>query len=116
MASKSARGLWCDRARHALKPGEKQPCNICGGHVAVVHAHHLAPIGLQFDAGMTDAIQAFSWLCPSHHSLVHLAIESALRGERAEGIEPADKADVLQEALLGMGLILKRLIEDGAGD
>lgn len=109
--SKTERALWCDRVRHALRAGERQPCVICGQHVAVSHAHHMAPVSLQHDAGILEPIHAHAWLCPSHHSLVHLCLEAALRGERAEGVDASERAAVADLALQGLGLMLRQLID-----
>ena len=83
---------WIRTARFAFAPGERGPCVICGKYEGLTHAHHTVPLGLQFDAGGTHAIQDFDWLCPTHHSAAHVFIDDlvANRSRAIGGLPPAE--------------------------
>ena len=88
---------WIEASRKALRPGDKQPCVLCGGHAGVTHAHHVAPLGMQYDVGIRDAEQEYLWLCPTHHALVHAAINEALRGEQTAAFDGETIAEHIAE-------------------
>jgi hypothetical protein len=54
---------------------------------AQVHAHHVVPLGEQFDRGFRDPYHEHEWLCPNHHAMLHLWIDDEIsdlrRGRRA---------------------------------
>lgn len=111
------RTQWIDRARHALRAAEREPCAVCNQYQEVTHAHHLAPLALQYDAGLRVPDQTHAWLCPTHHRLTHAALESARSGEPFTAAEDADAAPCLALAARGLALIVAahiRLSEDAA--
>ena len=109
MTRRDERVVWVDKARHALKPGEKQPCVVCGQHATVAHAHHLAPLSLQWDAGIREPIQDFVWVCPTHHAIVHVLLGCALDGG-SNDVEPwDDRAACAELAGRGLGLMVRAL-------
>jgi len=65
---------WVLRARSVFLPGNREPCFVCGKYVEVVHAHHIYPLSMQYDNGITAPIHDFIWLCPTHHAAVHIGI------------------------------------------
>lgn len=70
---------WVRLIRAEFKPGEPQPCEVCGGYKCVAEAHHIYPLAWQFADRvrheerqlMVIPDQSFAWLCPTHHALVH---------------------------------------------
>jgi len=75
------RALWITQARAEFRPGKRQPCKICGKWKGIAQAHHVFPLAEQFDDGVSVPDQTFVWLCPNHHSVVHL-IMAQMRGKR----------------------------------
>lgn len=74
-AERSARKAeWIAAARLVFNPGQRRPCIICGKYEGLTEAHHTVPLGVQFDAGATIPIQAYDWLCPTHHAAQHVFI------------------------------------------
>lgn len=62
----------------------KKPCAVCGLGKEYSHAHHLIPLSLQYDLGVTDASHEYECLCPVHHQLMHRMIGSMVTGSRVE--------------------------------
>jgi hypothetical protein len=67
------------QARAEFKPGPRRPCAVCGKYEGLVEAHHVYPLGLQYDDGIRLAIHEFFWLCPTHHAVVHLDINAFIK-------------------------------------
>lgn len=65
---------WVKRARIAFDPGERRDCKICARFASIAHAHHIIPLAMQFDRGFIAPMHNFVWLCPNHHSAIHLVI------------------------------------------
>ncbi|WP_409188418.1 hypothetical protein [Bradyrhizobium sp. RDM4] len=78
---------WIDIARLSFRPGKRQPCHICGRFEYVTEAHHVVPIGQQFDRGFAEPHHEHVWLCPTHHAIVHVLVDGdpnpQLLGRRA---------------------------------
>lgn len=70
------REAWIAVARRIFSPGERQPCCVCGKFKSIAQAHHVVPLTAQYDRGFRLPDQAFVWLCPNHHAMVHLFILS----------------------------------------
>lgn len=60
--------------RSAFNPGIRMACRVCGQHKSVAHAHHVVPLARQFSLGFLEPNNDFVWLCPTHHSMVHVVI------------------------------------------
>jgi hypothetical protein len=80
---------WIAAARLSFDPGPRQPCDICVKYKRVAQAHHVIPLNWQFDRGMTNPDHTHVWLCPTHHAIMHLMIDTddtQLLGRRAAQI------------------------------
>ncbi len=88
---------WIKSARKSFNAGEKQACHVCEKYKSVAHAHHIIPLSIQFDLGFPLPDQSYVWLCPNHHALAHLYIESLVNniGVSPEGFSPEEK-DLIQ--------------------
>lgn len=64
---------WLSSARADFKEllKIKSPCVICGKHLAIVEAHHVYPLAMQYDDKVKNPIRDFVWLCPTHHVITH---------------------------------------------
>ena len=60
-------------ARRSFKPKGKQDCLVCGKYKDIVSAHHITPLKTQKNRDVLN--HDYVWLCPTHHKLVHLAID-----------------------------------------
>lgn len=99
---------WIAAARKAFSPGPRADCVVCGKYRYLTHAHHLYPLGQQYEDGVMGVDQSHVWLCPNHHAVVHLLInrhelESQALGRRAApavlDLEPDELRAVM--AILG---------------
>lgn len=77
------RKTWIAAARIAFDPGNRKHCFICGRFRSVTEAHHVVPLGKQFDLGFEVADDEHEWLCPSHHAVLHLWIDRDLPNGRS---------------------------------
>ena len=68
---------WVAAARADFRPGAPQPCEVCGRHRAIAHAHHLVPLATQYATGRRIPSHEMAWLCPNHHAAVHLLLSQA---------------------------------------
>lgn len=68
---------WMAAARADFRPGAPQPCEVCGRHRAIAHAHHLVPLATQYATGRRIPSHEMAWLCPNHHAAVHLLLSQA---------------------------------------
>lgn len=64
-------------ARLQFNPGVKEACFVCNKYKSLAHAHHVVPLSIQAKRGMTKPDQKHVWLCPTHHSAVHILIGQA---------------------------------------
>lgn len=87
---------WIASARLGFSPGLRQSCAVCGKYKSLTEAHHVVPLGLQFEAGATDPIQEYRWLCPTHHAAEHVIIAALIKTIQPdlEGM-PAEERDAL---------------------
>jgi len=83
---------WIYRARLDFQPGQRLSCAVCDKYQGVCHAHHVLPLSLQYDLGLTSPIQEFHWVCPTHHAAFHLVITSLLNnvGLSLKGFPPEE--------------------------
>lgn len=72
------KAAWISAARLTFVSGQRLPCVICGKYEGLTEAHHTVPLAVQFNAGATEAIQEFDWLCPTHHAAQHVFISNLL--------------------------------------
>ena len=77
----SAKDAWIAAARRAFNPGARAPCAVCRKYQWITHAHHIVPLAVQYDNGAREPNHERAWLCPNHHSIVHIFISSASKGE-----------------------------------
>lgn len=61
-------------ARAEFVPSRRASCAICGRFPNLTHAHHTEPLAMQFDRGRSEANHDHVWLCPTHHTAVHILI------------------------------------------
>jgi hypothetical protein len=74
------REAWIAASRRIYSPGDRQPCYVCGKFRSITQAHHVIPLTAQYDRGFKLPDQESVWLCPNHHTMVHLHIPT---GERS---------------------------------
>jgi hypothetical protein len=78
---------WIAAARLEFTPRARESCFVCGKFKSITQAHHVVPLGEQFDHGFQVADQEHEWLCPNHHVILHLWIDERItdvqRGRRA---------------------------------
>jgi hypothetical protein len=65
---------WIATSRLSFSPGARQYCYVCKKYKSVAHAHHTTPLCIQFDMGLQEPDHNHVWLCPTHHSIVHIII------------------------------------------
>lgn len=73
------RDIWLMAARQLFAPGEREPCWVCGRFKSISQAHHVVPLTAQYDRGFKYPDQEHLWLCPNHHTMAHLFIQSESR-------------------------------------
>lgn len=101
-----ARQEWIRSARKRFHPGERKPCYICKKYSSISHAHHLAPLVLQFTYRVIIPMQDFVWLCPTHHELVHAVLQSLISNN---GSSLLDIANEIQDEELDCILTVARI-------
>lgn len=72
----NAKSAWVAEARKGFVPSEREACAVCGRYKALAQAHHVFPLGEQFDARVSEPIHDHVWLCPTHHAGVHFIINA----------------------------------------
>jgi hypothetical protein len=86
-AHRRTREQFIAEGRKAFRPGRRQPCHICDKFRYIAQAHHVVPLGEQFDRGFERPDQERVWLCPNHHTMIHVLIDGRPtdqeRGRRA---------------------------------
>ena len=106
---KEQKKKWLANARVEFSPGEKKPCVICGKYTSVTHAHHLVPLSWQFDNGYESPNHDFSWVCPTHHSAIHIYINNLLKNISLTPIGfPPSELDEMQKII---GVFVKNYME-----
>lgn len=65
---------WIAAARLTFAPGEREPCHVCGKFKSIAQAHHVVPLAAQFDRGFPVPDHEHVWLCPNHHTIIHIFI------------------------------------------
>ena len=78
------KGAWIDAARSEFSVGEGERCEVCNRLASIAQAHHLIPLGEQYDRGFVTPNQRHAWLCPNHHAMLHLFMRQ--RDFRIQGI------------------------------
>lgn len=103
----AAKDGWIADARKAFAPGERGDCAVCRKYRYLTHAHHLYPLGQQYEDGVMAVDQSYVWLCPNHHAMVHLLLNSRELDAQALG-RPASPAilDLQAEELSAIVAIL----------
>lgn len=74
---KLERQIWLIAARQLFRPGERQPCFVCGNFKSITQAHHVVPLTAQYDRGFEVPDCEHVWLCPNHHAMIHLFLPDA---------------------------------------
>lgn len=74
------RDAWIAVSRRIFSSGDRQPCYVCEKFKSIAQAHHVIPLTAQYDRGFKYPDQECVWLCPNHHTMVHLYIPT---GERS---------------------------------
>lgn len=72
-AVKARRDQWLKIARDEFRQSVKvgRACQACGLDREYSHAHHSLPLSIQYELGLSTAIQEHDWLCSVHHKMVH---------------------------------------------
>jgi hypothetical protein len=110
--SAQAKAAWIAAARVSFQPRDRQSCHVCGQFKGVAQAHHVAPLGVQYDSGVRRAIHDFVWLCPTHHAIAHTVISEHAKGEHTpfiDGVPPEDLDEIEKISKRGFDLILDAL-------
>lgn len=63
---------WIAAARKDFEPSARTPCAVCGQFEALTEAHHVIPLAVQYDKFFEQPNHDHVWLCPTHHTIVHL--------------------------------------------
>lgn len=80
-ATRRAKKAWIDDAR-TFDFGDPEPCTVCLVGFEICHAHHVIPLGSQFDRGFVEPNHEIEWLCPNHHAIVHALLRSSITASR----------------------------------
>jgi hypothetical protein len=83
----SRKGVWIAAARLAFEPSDRRPCEVSGKYRSLSQAHHVVPLAVQFDSGCREPINDHTWLCPTHHTAIHLLIDHVV--DRPDRARPA---------------------------
>lgn len=62
---------WIAAARARSSHGESEWCEVCKKHTSITQAHHIVPLGEQYDRKFRRPNQRIAWLCPNHHTMIH---------------------------------------------
>jgi hypothetical protein len=78
---------WIASARLLFEPRSREACFVCRKFKSIAQAHHVVPLGEQFDREFETASHEHEFLCPNHHVMLHLWIDDDIshqrRGRRA---------------------------------
>lgn len=80
-ATRRSKKAWITDAR-AFNFGEPHPCKVCLVGFEICHAHHVVPLGAQYDRGFVEPSHEIEWLCPNHHAIVHVLLRSSSTATR----------------------------------
>jgi len=83
----SRKEAWIASARLAFEPSDRRPCEVCGKYRSLSQAHHIIPLAVQFDSGIKEPLSDHTWLCPTHHTAIHLLIDHVV--DRPDRARPA---------------------------
>ena len=72
-----AKEKWIAEARLNFRPSQRQNCYVCGKFASIAQAHHTVPLAAQFERGFKYPDHEHAWLCPNHHSILHIFIDPA---------------------------------------
>lgn len=97
-ASISERADWLKAARAAFRPGERQPCEVCGKYKSLAQAHHVVPLAQQYGADSLN--HEHVWLCPTHHSAIHILISQSTARRLKAGRSQIEMLNELEHAEL----------------
>jgi hypothetical protein len=84
---------WIRAARLEFNQSLRQACAICGKYRGVSQAHHTFPLSLQYDCNVREPNHEHDWLCPTHHTAIHVVIDAlvANRQPKLDGIPPEER-------------------------
>jgi hypothetical protein len=109
VAPRVERDIWLADARRGFTPSQRCGCVVCGKFKGVTQAHHVVPLTAQYDRGYVEPDHEYVWMCPNHHTLLHLFIpgdnrsmnRQALRARsRTASAQHKDLSDEEFEALM----------------
>lgn len=69
---------WIALARAKFVTSERQNCYICRKWRAITQAHHIIPLSIQFEIGLTEPDGTHAWLCPNHHTILHAFLDGSI--------------------------------------
>lgn len=106
---KTLKKRWVQDARATFRPSPRRACDVCGKYKSLTAAHHLTPLSMQFDRGRTEPSSAHAWLCPTHHTAVHILIRqiSAQQSKPATSVCIAVIGDLSDESADGWEKLLQ---------
>jgi hypothetical protein len=95
------KNAWIRSARLAFDPGCRAPCAVCGAYESLTQAHHVVPLSIQFELGLDEPLHCFEWLCPTHHTALHLIIDALIVNvqPKLEGVPPDERVELDKIAL-----------------
>lgn len=85
------REIWISASRQIFDPGPREPCWICGKFLSITQAHHVIPLTTQYDRGFQYPDPEHVWLCPNHHAMAHLYIQSDNRSTAIAAMRSRDR-------------------------
>jgi hypothetical protein len=98
---------WIATARALFQPAERRPCTVCRRYRTIAQAHHIIPLGSQFDRGFKEADHTHVWLCPNHHVVVHRLLTGA-------DLDRDDVIALLEGSTQNERWLIQRLLEESA--
>ena len=91
---------WVWNARAGLKPTDRGACYVCKKYASLTHAHHVVPLALQAQRDRMTVNHEYVWLCPTHHSAVHVFISAGPTATAAIGVAadiPVDELRIVMD-------------------
>jgi hypothetical protein len=67
---------WVSAARLEFTPSLRRECLVCGKFRSITQAHHVVPLAVQYDRAFERSDHEHEWLCPNHHTILHLILPS----------------------------------------
>lgn len=83
-ARRDKKEQWIAKARKEFKPSERDNCFVCGKYKNLTHAHHLIPLSVQYNFRVSVPLQEHEWLCPTHHTMIHLLFDDRFKRTKWE--------------------------------